>query len=400
MAEKVDVLVSGAGPIGATVAGQIAEQNYKVAIIEKNNKIGDPVQCAGLVTERVLDLTNITKNSNIILNKVKGANIHSPSNKILSIGGNKTYAYVIDRSKFDKKIMDNSEEKGSQLFLKNKLISAQKSNKTIEIITSKDNSFKCKILVGADGPQSAIRDRFSLPQPEEVLIGIGAEIENTNLNPEFVEIFLGNTISPDFFAWMIPTNKDGTSARIGLCINKAESKKIKYFFKKFLNNKNTKEYLENIKITKKIAGQIPLGLIKKTYSSNVLLVGDAAAQVKPTSGGGIYTGLLSANHCSKTALEALKNHNYTENFLKKYQTLWQKEISREITAGMKFRKIFKKIDDSKIDKYINILNDKKTIQIINKYGDIDYPSKLIKPLLIRKPSLLRLLPEMYKKIKL
>ena len=64
---------------------------------------------------------------------------------------------------------------------------------------------------------------------------------------------------------------------------------------------------------------------------------------------------------------------------------------------MKFRKIFKNLEDKKIDKYVEKINNKKSIDVICKYGDIDYPSKLAFPLLKKTPSLVKLLPSVFKK---
>jgi len=136
--------------------------------------------------------------------------------------------------------------------------------------------------------------------------------------------------------------------------------------------------------------------LKKTYTSNVLVVGDAAAQVKPTSGGGIYTGLLCASHCSTIAIEALQKNDYNSQLLKKYHKLWSADIGRDLNLGMKFRKIYKNLTDKQMDKYIEKLQNPKIIEIISKYGDIDYPSKLVKPLLKKMPTLLKLLPSIIK----
>ncbi len=392
---EYDTVVVGAGPIGGYVAGKIAEKNNKVIIFEKNRQIGTPVNCAGLVSPRVFDFLDIQKEK-VIQNTLKGANIHSPTGNILTIGGNKVHAYAIDRTKFDNEIIKKSKEKGVQVYLENNVLSAQKIGEYIEITTSKKHEVKTKLVIGADGPYSKIRDRFILPEPKEFLRGIGAEITNTNLNPEFVEIFVGEKIAPGFFAWIIPTNNKGTNARAGLCISQNIKESPKFYFQNFLKNKNSKQFFENIKIIKYIGGVIPLGFLKKTYTSNVLVVGDAAAQVKPTSGGGIYTGLVSASHCAKVALEALQKKNFSSQFLKKYHKLWYTDIGMELFLGMRFRKIFKNLKDNQMDKYIKKFQNPKIIEIISKYGDIDYPSKLVTPLLKKTPTLLRLIPSIIK----
>jgi len=388
---EYDALIVGGGPIGGSIAGKISENNFNVAIIEKNKEIGVPMNCAGLITPRVFDLLEIKERS-IVQNKIKGANIHSPSGKILKIGGDKIHALAIDRSNFDKEIIKKAEEKGAEIFLENNMLSAQKNNNHIEIKTSKNIDLKCKLLIGADGPYSKVRDRFSLPQPREFLRGIGAELINTNLNPDFVEIFVGKNIAPDFFAWIIPINKNGTKSRIGLCISQDSPKFPKFYFSNLLKNKLTSDLIGNAKIYKKFGGVIPLGPLKKSYDSNVLLAGDAAAQVKPTSGGGIYTGLLCAKHCSNVSIDALKNNSFSSQYLKKYHKSWYADIGKELNLGMKFRKIFKHFSDKQFDKYIEKFQNQKINEIISKYGDIDYPSKLIKPMLKKTPSLIKLLP--------
>ncbi len=388
---EYDAIIVGGGPIGGYIAGKIAEKKFNVALLEKNKEIGVPMNCAGLITPRVFDLLEISKKP-IIENKIKGANIHSPSGKILKIGGDKIHALVIDRSKFDKEINKKGKEKGVEVFLENNVLSAQKIEKQIEIKTSKNHDFKCKLLVGADGPYSKVRDRFAFPEPKEFLRGMGAEITNTNLDPNFVEIFVGKNIAPGFFAWIIPTNKDGTRARIGLCISQESPKFPKYYFSNLLKSKITSDLISNAKITKRFGGVIPLGALKKTYDSNILLAGDAAAQVKPTSGGGIYTGLKCATHCSNVSIEALEKNDFSSQYLKKYHKFWFADIGKELNLGMKFRKVFKHFTDKHFDKYIEKFQSPKINEIISRYGDIDYPSKLIKPMLKKTPSLLRLLP--------
>jgi geranylgeranyl reductase family protein len=393
---EFDTIIIGGGPIGGHVANKLAEKKLNVAIVEKNKQIGVQVNCAGLVTPRVFDIINISKDL-VVQNKIKGANIHSPSGKILSIGGDKLHALVIDRSRFDREIIQKAKKNSAEIFLSNNVLSIQKIGEYVELKTSQDLDIKCRLLIGADGPYSKTRDRFSFPEPIEFIRGIGAEVTGTNLNPDFVEIFVGRDIAPGFFAWIIPLNKEGTKARIGLCINQDSPNPPKHYFNNLFRHNNSLQFLENVEITKHIGGVIPIGALKKTYDSNVLIVGDAAAQVKPTSGGGIFTGLLCANHCSDIAIEACQTNNFTLQSLKKYHKLWTSDIGKELNLGMMFRRIYKNLTDNQFDKYIEKFQDPKIIKIISENGDIDFPSKLLKPLLKKTPSLLKLLPTVIKK---
>jgi len=392
--EKYDVAVIGGGPVGGYVAKKIASEGFKTALFEEHKRIGMPLKCAGLATSRIFNFLDFSK-TKVVQNEIYGAHIYSPSGEVLTIGGDRVHALVINRSQFDEEIIDNAKNSGAEIYLESRTTSGKKRNNNIQLDIlqkEKTNQINCSLLIGADGPHSKIREVFRFPQPIEFLRGIGAEVTNINLDPKFVEIFLGQNIAPGFFAWVIPINNDGSEARIGLCIDSNSKNTLKQCFIHLLKSKQ----LQNIKITKHIGGSIPLGPLKKTVESNIMLVGDAAAQVKPTSGGGIYPGLLCAHYCSSVALEALELNDFSSQVLNKYHKLWSKEIGKELSLGMKFRTIFKNFNDKKLDRYIKKLNNKKTIDAINKYGDIDYPSKLAFPLLKNSPSLLKLLPSAFK----
>ena len=94
---EYDAIIVGGGPIGGYIAGKIAEEKFNVAVLEKNKQIGVQINCAGLITPKVFDFLDISKEA-IIQNKIKGANIHSPSGNILKIGGDEVHALAIDRS--------------------------------------------------------------------------------------------------------------------------------------------------------------------------------------------------------------------------------------------------------------------------------------------------------------
>lgn len=385
--KKYDVVVVGGGPVGGHVSKKISEKNYSVSLLEKNKEIGKNLNCAGLVTKRVFEITGVSSKS--IQNKISGANIHSPTNTVLKIGGERIQALVVDRINFDKEIIKQAEKRQVDVFLENTLENMEKNNNGAIIKTSNEE-FECKILVGADGPFSKTRKLCKLPEPKEFLKGVGAEVSNISIDPSFVEIFVGKNVAPGFFAWIIPINKHGTEARIGLCINQNTFHPPMFYFKKFFINKHVQPFLKEAKITRRIGGVIPLGVLKKTFADNAIVVGDAAAQVKPTSGGGLYPGLLSANHCASVVIESLEKNDFSSNSLRKYHKLWDKEIGKELNRGMTFRTVFKNLSDEGFDKYISKFNKPKIVDIINRYGDIDFPSKLVSPLIKKDPSLLKL----------
>jgi digeranylgeranylglycerophospholipid reductase len=395
--DTYDVVVIGGGPIGCFVAHQLSRKGIHVAVFEEHRTIGQPVHCAGLVTQRVFDLSQCPK-TGIIQNTIYGAYIHSPSESILTIGGDKQHGLVINRPRFDETLANNARHAGADLNIGHKVtVMKYKENHVAFSIQHQTTTRTacCSLLIGADGPHSLVRKSFKLPRPTEMLQGIGAELTDTSLDPRFVHILLGHHIAPGFFAWVIPTNTHGTTARIGLCIKKQTAHPLSFYFTTLLHH----PLLQGAGILQRFGGAIPLGPLKTTVAPHILLVGDAAAQVKPTSGGGIYPGLLCATHCAHAAERAIHHHRYDTHSLQSYHTQWTKELGRELSLGMRFRKIFINFSDEQLTKYLEKLNNKKTLEAINTHGDIDYPSRLIFPLLRASPSLLSLLPSLLKRTK-
>ncbi len=395
--DEYDIAIAGGGPIGCFIAEQLAFKGRRISILEEHPVIGEPMHCAGLVTKRVIDITK-SSDDEIIQNRIYGAIIHSPDGSELAIGGNKIHGLVINRRSFDEHLARKATKAGVDLFVTHKVLAAKKLPQYIELTcqhNTQPSKIRCKLLIGADGSHSQIRNLFTFPKPKETLQGIGADISDALLDPHFVHIFVGQTIAPGFFAWVIPTNSHGTTARIGLCIGRHSHNSLQHYFTTLLQQ----PILQHAIIMRRYGGTIPLGLLKKTADDRIMLVGDAAAQVKPTSGGGLYTGLICANHCISIAENAFQANRFDETFLRSYHKRWTEEIGRELSLGMRFRRIFTRLSDDQINKYLKKLNNKKAISIINKYGDIDYPSKLAFPLVKTIPSLVSLAPVLMKRMK-
>jgi flavin-dependent dehydrogenase len=255
------------------------------------------------------------------------------------------------------------------------------------IVSFKSNngteSVHCKLLIGADGANSNVADKLGFQRAKELLRGYGSnDASPVDIDSDFVKIFSGNEIAPGFFAWLIP------SVRVGLCTSRGD-KSPRYYFEKLLNNPEFKKISGNMTCGSYTAGIIPISKIDKIYSDNVMLVGDAASQVKPLSGGGVYTGLKGAIHCANVAVRALENGNYTRNILKMYQLKWDEEFRKEMKRAYLIRKIVRDLEDKQIEEGFDIFNDKKLLSMLNKKGDIDYPTKLALPVLKSAPKLMK-----------
>jgi geranylgeranyl reductase family protein len=389
-----DVVIVGAGVAGSFTGIQLAKSGYKVLLVEEHREVGRPVQCAGLVTPRISQLIPELDPS-CIINKVHGAKIYSPLGKELIIDAGEPKALVVDRLLFDRFLASAATKAGAELFLGTKAVSAKRIDGNVEVEILKNNekiSVSCKLIIGADGVQSQVSTWFGLKRVKTILSGFGAEMTGVDIEPGFVEIYLGNNVAPNFFSWIIPkadSKVDGAmSARVGLVCAKSNNRAISYY-RALFDHPIAGPKLKHSKPVHLISGGVPIGTVSKSYIDNAMLVGDSAGQVKPTSGGGIYTSLVCAQLCAETAVLALEKNDCSAKVLKRYQKAWQNRLGKELKHGMRLHKVYMHLTDSQLEEGFKLLSDESILNIISKKGDIDYPSKVTKELFKRVPQLLK-----------
>jgi len=349
-----DIIIVGAGPAGCKVGELTAKNGLKVLILEEHPQIGLPVQCAGLVSHRIFELSKASRK--VVVNKVRKARFYCSDNYIEL--KSKKNVYVIDREKFDKELAKRAKSNGAEIKTSTRFL-GYKRDKFLRVKTSKGN-FQTKLLVGGDGPNSTVAKVARLKVPDNKLVGVQTTIES-HYNPNTVELWFGSEISPEFFGWVIPENKN--LARVGLATNKNVVKCLDNFFLKRFNRK--------IKCKKILAGTIRYGLIDNSVSNNVLLVGDAAAQVKPFSGGGIIYGLISAKIAAQACIKSLKKENYKKEFLKEnYDDAWKEKLAWSINKGLFYSKAIHSFSEGQLSFLFSFLNETKLRKLL-EFTDMD-----------------------------
>ncbi|MCX8174253.1 MAG: NAD(P)/FAD-dependent oxidoreductase [Thermoplasmata archaeon] len=375
-----DVVIAGGGPAGLTLGRELGKK-HRVLVVEEHEKIGRPLQCAGLVSARVLEITKLW---DCVVSKFNGATLYSPSWHEFSFSASTLKAYAIDREKFDEKLGEKYRRYGD-LRLKTKLVSAVMDGGTVEVVLEDKNGkkkLKAKAVVGADGVVSSVRRLFKFKEPEEYIATHGAEVRNFGL--EKVEIYTGRNFAPGFFGWAVPA---GETVRLGIG---SAAGHPKVHFDKLVEEIQRRK---NVKIEKiqTITGAIPLGVYDAFVKDNVVLVGDAACQVKPVSGGGLYLGISGALICADVLSRAILENNLSKKRLEEYQRRFLQTFKKEIKFGMRARKILRNISDETVEEAVALLASCGSAKnVIAKYGDLDYPSLLLKPLLKHCPKLVKL----------
>ncbi len=367
---KYDVLVIGAGPAGAMAAKHASQNGASTMLVEEHASIGSPVQCTGLVSTAALGECEVGKGS-FVLAKMKGAFVYAPNREELCISGKDVKAYVIDRKMFDRTLVERSLDEGTELLLRTRFMGLEK-DKIFVRSNGEKKEIHADIIIGADGIQSSVGRAAGIARCKKFLSGVQFEAPYSPADPQFVEIFTGKDVAPGFFAWAVPF---GGMARIGLAKNPKEFPPAHYL-ENLLHHPVVASRYKGSR-TEYVFGGIPLSPPDKTIEGNVMLVGDAAGQVKPTSGGGVYIGAI----CAKIAGEVAARASRKEINLDEYEKRWRKAVGRELSIGMRIHKGIGKLGDESLNEFIAYLSRPAIREIITEYGDMDRPSVLLQKLL-------------------
>ncbi len=369
-----DVIVIGAGPAGTAAAAECARNGLKTLCIEEHGTIGYPVQCAGLLSDAAFAECRTSERP--VLNRVYGARVVSGSGISILIDAKTQKAVVVDRGALDREMAERAAEAGAEFSLKTAAYDVRGTTLLSRGVNG-HREIPFRLLIAADGPRSSIARIFAMPRARIYLAGIQADLVH-ECDSRFVEIY--PDASPDFFGWKIPVGEG--RVRIGLCSRTGVPELFNAFRKKFGEN--------SIHL---VTGTLPLGLMPRTYGHRTLFTGDAAGFAKPTSGGGVYTGIRSARHAAAVAIDCCEADLYTDAMLADYERRWREDIGSDLDLGFRLFQLRQNISAPEMDVLIQAFKDPDIIKTIIAYGDMDRPGVLVRKLLM-KPALIRCAPSL------
>jgi digeranylgeranylglycerophospholipid reductase len=381
-----DIACIGGGPASAFAALEILKRGKNVEIFEEHKEIGVPTHCAGLISVSGFNKLGIKVPEECIQHKVKGSIFYSPSGHTLKVKRKKDQAYVIDRAKFDRFLVDNVERQGGKVHLNAKVTSLISDNKKIEGVVVQDREgpkrIKTKIIIDGEGFKANFLKEAGLKpvNRERIIPAVQFDMTDVRVDEDYVEIYVGRKIAPGFFAYIIPTSSNTARVAVGSSSDKPMNY-MRYFIKK---HPIASPKLKEGTICKRGGGWIIIGgPVKKTYMPGFMGIGDAVGQVKATTGGGVVFGGLCAQIAGKTAAEAITQNDFSENMLRGYQIEWQRLYLRELKLMKLLRQVLNALPDRSLDELFRSVS-KPGIEIpklVEEMGDMDMQGNLIKKIL-------------------
>ncbi|WP_458453721.1 geranylgeranyl reductase family protein [Methanobrevibacter sp.] len=390
MSRDFDVVIIGAGPVGSTIAYYLSKKGLNVTLIEKKTQIGYPLQCAGILSKHIFQYNELPEE--VIINTVQGAFLHT-NDHILKVQKDENVAYIIDRIAYDeyllKRALDNNV----------KIINKKAMDFDIEngiTYLSDNEQISSKIIIGCDGYNSTLSKKMGNVQNNFNASQILAEIpqksmekyrNSTQSGNNYVDTYLNEEIQPGFL-WIIPLK--GNRYRVGLFSNQTHKQQDE-FLKDFLNRNFEFEIIEKYK------GFIPIFNDNINIVKNrAILIGDAAAQIKPTSGGGLLMAFDACKLACKHVCEAINKNNI--NILYDYQKEFLNRYQREFNYQFKVQKTLNLLSNEDLDYFFLKLKENDCEKLISKYGDMDMQSTLVKEF-IKRGLIFKIMPTfLFKKI--
>ena len=362
--EEYDAVIAGGSISGLMTAREIAKKGHSVLVLEDGFEIGTPDHCGGLVSTSALSELGIEPIQKTFDSTIDSAIIYAPSGKHIEINSKKQKVIVVNRRELDKQVARQAEQAGAEIRVKTGF-----NEKTKLGVKTTDGEIGCKILVDCRGVGALINN-----ERDGVLLSAQYEVYADWIKDGRVEVYFDNVKYPGFFAWIIPSgNGTGKVGIAGREIN------VSNLMKQFLNSKG------NYSTIRKIFAPIWIkGPIKNFVTGNIVIVGDAAGQSKPTTAGGIYSCGMGGIFAGNAITKYLESNDKAQ--LKQYQKNWHDKFGKEFEKQRLARKILERIDNKTIDSIFDTITPEITDEISNK-DDFDFHASSIVKLLGMRKSL-------------
>ena len=342
MSLDFQVVVAGGGPVGSFIATNLALHGVKTLILDR--KVNDvPPICTGIIGVEMNRL--IPVDGEAVHSEITAVKLHVASQRLLEYSNHGTIAYVIDRTKFDGDLLSKAMEAGVTRLRPSKLKGVEflpPNEVKLEIATDEEaHTITANLLIVATGFSPNLLSKLGFQGYPGTTEGAQVEVPFST-NGSTIEVYFSNTLVPNGFLWVVPLGKE--MARVGMVTPRNSVHLLK--------NALESGFLEGI-ATRFDPGEVrmrllPRGPIPKTYSNGLMVVGEAAGQLKATTYGGIYYGLLCGQCAVSTALTALDLKRSGEELLATYETKWKRRIGEELSQGARWRNLFESMSDEQM----------------------------------------------------
>jgi flavin-dependent dehydrogenase len=363
------IIIIGASVSGLFAASLLSKSGADVEVYERSGAL-DFTPRTYIVTDKISEVLGFVPQE-VILNEVKYVELFSRSRSTTIELARPDL--IIERQKLLLLMARMAEEAGAKIFLGRRFQSFSSTAAGVNVVyrdssACANKETRADVLIGADGVFSGVaRSASHNGHFQTALLQARVRIDSNDINRDTYRVWFDPSRTK-YFYWLIPESEE--IAAVGLIAD--DAKQAGGALKSFLREQG----MEPIDYQ---ASMVPMHKFQyfaraNEISRNVFLVGDAAAQVKVTTVGGVVTGLRGA----RAVAEAIINGKKTGKEASK--------LKRELDLHLLVRRLLDGFDDMDYDTLIDFLGGDLT-DIVSKETRDDL-SRMYLDIVSSQPKLL------------
>ena len=383
MKNNYDVVVVGGGPAGSMAALQAAKGGASVCVLEKDRDIGYPVRCGEAASELGLRQFVEPKESWIAA-KISGAVIVSPDESKVDVKFANETGYILNRRIFDYDLSRYASNAGADIFTKAYVKQILKSDNSVKGVVfdhlGQEKQINSKIVIGADGLTSrigrwgGIRTQIRMKDMESC---VQYSVSNVDIEPNKMVMYVGENFAPGGYLWVFPKGDRFANIGIGISGKYSKHKSAKEYLDQFMKNK-----FPDASILTTMCGGVPCPKpIRRPIKNGLMLVGDAAHQVNPMTGGGIVSGMKGGWLAGQVAANAVYKGDFSEKTLEAYPVALRKDFGKNHERFYRIKEATTALNvndlNSIAENVLKIPYDKRTLASVFKAAVFRKPSLII-----------------------
>jgi digeranylgeranylglycerophospholipid reductase len=351
MKNRYDIVVVGAGPAGSTTARFAAQSGASVLVLEKDRDIGVPVRCAEGATHAGLLSVLDDIDPRWITNHVSKVMFHSPSGMDVELGF-KQIGYILNRKVFDYDLAQLAAKVGVEILTKAYVYGLLCEEGRISGVQfssmGKTFTVQAKLVIGADGVESRVGRWAGLPTRTKLRdMETCAQFvaQNIDVSDQHLHLYFSSVAAPEGYVWIFPKGDGLANVGLGISGEAAKHKAPITYLKEFMEQR-----FPNAAVLSTVIGGVPCDkTLDQIVADGLMLVGDAAHQVNPITGGGIVPAMVAGKIAGQVAGRAIALGDVRAKSLQEYPRRWQKAEGKNHQIFYKLKNYIYKLTDGELD---------------------------------------------------